>query len=176
MSKGRWLSDREKGAIDAHLKDKKTRSELVENVGRSRCAIVNYIKKNNKPGTSTQIGRPKKLTPRAVRAIVNVVRTPGMTERKAMVAAGVNASLKIVQRALAAHDHMKYCHLKKRVKLEPRHIKLRFDWAKKFSWCKPKEWRRKGSALTALMDLRIIGMIRGFLKPIFLRESMVVEI
>ena len=110
-------------------------SEISENFGRSRWEIVEYFKKKNRSGTTAQIRR-------AVRAIVNVARTPGMTARKATIANGVNESLRAVQRALAAHDRMEYCHLKKRTKLEARNIKLRFDRAKNFSWCEPEESRR----------------------------------
>lgn len=63
------------------------------------------------------------MTPRAARAIVNAAKTPGMTVRKAMIATGVNASLMKVQRDLATHDHIEYCHLKKRADLESRIIK-----------------------------------------------------
>ena len=110
------------------MKDKKTISEIAQNVVRSRCAAVNYIKKKIKSGTFGHIGRPEKLTLRAVRAIVNVFKTPGRAARKATIPTGVNASLRKVQRAIATHDLMENCHLKKRAKLEPRHVKLRFEW------------------------------------------------
>ena len=59
-----------------------------------------------------------------------------------MIATGVNASLRTVQRAFANHDNMEYGHIQKRPKLEPGHVKLRFEWAKKFSWREPKQWLR----------------------------------
>ena len=76
------------------------------------------------------MGRQRKLTPRAVRLLAAAARKTGMTARKLMQSTGVNASLRTLHRALSAHHYLEVGHLKPRPQLTPRHVALRFEWAK----------------------------------------------
>ena len=76
MGRGNSLTDHEKGMIDAFEKDGHSQLEIAKEINRSRCAVNNYIKNENK--TPQKIpGRPEKLSPRNKRAIIRDVRKSG---------------------------------------------------------------------------------------------------
>ena len=56
--------------------------------------------------TESRADRPRKLTPKAVGAIVNVARKPRMTARKEIATIGLKDPFRTFQRALSAHEHM----------------------------------------------------------------------
>ena len=142
MSKGRWLTSDEEAAIDALLREKFGVNAIAKNIRRSPKAVRNYIKRKKSGVERKRGGRPPILTATALRVVVNSAKKPGMTAAKVVAATGVRASVRTVQRALSAHEHMVFGHLKARPQLTPRHSALRYKRAKDMSWVGPSKWRR----------------------------------
>ena len=142
MGRGRALSEAEKDAIDAPHRDQKSISTIADKIKRTRYAVRNYLRKNSKKKDLKQVDRPSKLTPTAIRISGNVAKMPETTARKVLTQTGTKVSLRTVQRVLRNNENMEFGHLLRRPELEPRHNKMRFDWAKKFSWNDPRKWRR----------------------------------
>ena len=77
MSRGKWLTQQEKGAIDALLKEGYSVKEVNDNLKRSPTAIRNYIARKKRGESKTKTRRPKKPTPRIVRLLQNVAKKEG---------------------------------------------------------------------------------------------------
>ena len=76
MGRGNSLTDHEKGMINAFEKDGHSQREIAKKINRSRCAVNNYIKNNNK--TLKKIpGKPENLSPKNKRTIIRDVRKSG---------------------------------------------------------------------------------------------------
>ena len=131
MAKNRWLSSEEKVKIDALHQLELPPGRISDQIYRSRTCVRRYLDKKKTGGQQTKAGRPKKLSPRAVRALVNVARQPRMTASKVLRQRGVAVSLRTAQRRLAESEFTECGHLKSRPKLTPHHVELRYDWAKK---------------------------------------------
>ena len=100
MGRGPTLTDYEKGVIDGLNEQNLSHQQITNQICRSRNAVSNYLRSKNQTRNRKRLGRPKKLSERFVRLLVNVAKKPGMTARKAAVQTGVGVSLRTVQRAL----------------------------------------------------------------------------
>ena len=56
MGRGNFLTDHEKGMIDAFEKDGHSKREIAKKINRSRCAVNNYIKRT-KHSKRFQVGQ-----------------------------------------------------------------------------------------------------------------------
>ena len=131
MARGKWLTQKEKIAIDALLKEGYSVKEVSDNGKRSPTAIRNYMARKKQGESKTKTGRPKKLTPCMFRLLQNVTKNGGMTARKVMNATGVVVSLRTVQSTLASNEHLQFRKLQSRPPLSHRHIKNHFEGQKK---------------------------------------------
>ena len=142
MSKERWLSSEEEASIDALVRAKNGVNEIARNIKRSPKAVKNYLKRKKSGAVRKKGGKRPILTPRAVRAVDNTTKKPGMAAAKVLAKTGVHCSVRTVQRALSNNEHMVYGHVKSRSQLTPRHVALRYKWAKEMTRVGPSKWRR----------------------------------
>ena len=70
MSKGRRLSEHEKGLIDALSREDKSILYISSKICRSRGVITSYLKQGQKYGTIVSTGRPQVVSPRKRLAII----------------------------------------------------------------------------------------------------------
>ncbi len=120
----------------------KSDRDIAELIGRSKTAVTNYLTSRGRFTKPKTVGRPKKLSQRAVRALANVARKPNMTARRVHAQTCVRVSLRTVQRALSEHDHLEFGQLKVRPRLTEKQRGDRYKWAKEFAWINPVRWRR----------------------------------
>lgn len=69
MSKGKTLSDFEKGKILAYYENINNYSEIARKIGRSPDVVSNYLKNSNSYGNNTRPGRPAILSEKFVKKI-----------------------------------------------------------------------------------------------------------
>ena len=100
MGRGPALIDYEKRIIDGLITQNLTHQEIATEIHRSRNAVSTYLRKKTTNRRSKRLSRPKKMSDRTVRVLVNVAKNPGMTARKVTTQTGVNFSLRTVQRTL----------------------------------------------------------------------------
>ncbi len=124
------LTPEEKYAIDVLADKNLSCQEIVVSIERSKSAVARYLKNKNVICVAKLQGRPRKLTPHTVRAVVKTVREEKMTAQKALTTMGLGVSLRTVQRTLFQNEHMTFGHLKVRPFLNADHIREKFRWAK----------------------------------------------
>ena len=142
MGRGPALTDYEKGVIDGLNEQNLSHQQIADQVCRSRNAVSNYLRSKNQTRSRKRLGRPKKLSERAVRLLSNVAKKPGMTAKKAAVQTGVGVSLRTVQRALSNHPDMVFGKMRTLPALSPKHVLARFKWAEEMALRDMREWRR----------------------------------
>ena len=70
MSKGKKLSDIEKGQIQAFNEAGHSMRWIARRIGRSFCVVHNYLTRIDTYGKAKSSGRPKKLSSRTERRIL----------------------------------------------------------------------------------------------------------
>ena len=128
MGRGNSLTNHEKGMIDAFEKDGHSQREIAKKINRSRCAVNNYIKNKNK--TPKKI--PEKLSPVNKRAIIRDVRKSGKSVSQIQLPDDINVSRWTIRRTLKNCLNVKYSKGQKAPSWKKHHIKVRFNWAKKY--------------------------------------------
>ena len=85
MGRGQSLSECEMGQIDALLKLDKSHRDIAKLISRSKTAVTNYVTRKGKLSKSKPLGRPKKLTARGERVLINVFGKEKSTARAVMI-------------------------------------------------------------------------------------------
>ena len=89
MERDNSFTDHEKGMINAFEKDGHSQREITKRINRSRCAVNNYIKNENK--TPKKIpGRAGNLSPRNKRAITRDIRKSGKSASQIQLPGDIN--------------------------------------------------------------------------------------
>uniref|UniRef100_A0AC34R8S8 Tc3 transposase DNA binding domain-containing protein n=1 Tax=Panagrolaimus sp. JU765 TaxID=591449 RepID=A0AC34R8S8_9BILA len=70
MGRGKKLSDYEKGVITGLAESKLTHAEIAVRIHRSQNVVSNFLRRRDEYGTAKSPGRPKKLSGKARRRIV----------------------------------------------------------------------------------------------------------
>ena len=130
MGRGNSLTDHEKGMIDAFEKDGHSQREIAKKINRSRCAVNNYIKKEQ--NTQKIPGRPEKLSSSHKRAIIRDVRKSRKSVSQIQLPGDINVSRWIIRRTLKNCLNVEYSKGQKAPLWKEHHIKARFSWAKKY--------------------------------------------
>ena len=118
MGRKMHLTDVEEGKIDALLQHNLNVPAIAKTIRRSETAVRNYLKRKKTGKIRGKGGRPGKLSPRQKWSLVKIARKPGMTARKVRAEAGVEVSIRTVQRTLADNEFMEFGSLQCRPKLE----------------------------------------------------------
>ena len=136
------LIPEEKYAIDVLAYKNLSCREIAVSIERSKSAVARYLKKKNVVRVAKLQGRPRKLTPRTVRAVVETAREGKMTAQKLLTTIGLGVSLRTVQRTFFENEHMTFGHLKVRLFLNADHIRERFRCAENHRHHPTSNWRR----------------------------------
>ncbi len=108
------LTPEEKYAIDVLADKNLSCREIAVSIERSESAVARYFKNKNVVLVSKPQGRPRKLTPRTVRAVVKKARKGRMTAQKVFTTMGLGVSLRTVKRTLFEDKQVTLGHLKVR--------------------------------------------------------------
>ncbi|CAK9816520.1 Transposable element Tc3 transposase [Anthophora quadrimaculata] len=138
MPRGEKLTDSEIRVI-LNLKEKNTSvSEISKVIGRSRCAVLNYLKNRENYGKKHPGERPKATTERQRRAILRVASNSSLTVRQIAAEAGVHTNIRNVQRIIKRVKHLKRRKMQKTPPLTNRHKAAREDFAERHL-----QWKKK---------------------------------
>jgi len=140
MGRGRTLSAAQRGQIVAYRHSKKTIREIAELVGCSKSAVsyelnVRCVKRAYKPR-----GRPKKISPRAKRAILR--SRPGrISAARLKFDHKVEVGVRRIQQILRSSGLFKWTKMKVAPKLKPIDMENRVKWAESMLNLRRSDWR-----------------------------------
>ena len=140
MVKGPNLSDAEKAQIDVLAAQNYSGMKIGEAIGRTKSCVNGYLARKKSNRSSVIIGRPRKLSDRAVRAIVNIARSEKLTASKVLDKVPINVSVRTIQRTLNECEHMHFGPMQVRPRLTADHIKKRLKWCKDHSKKLVEDW------------------------------------
>ncbi len=142
MGSDKNMTPEEKHPIDVLANKNLSCRKIAVSIERSKSAVARYLKNRNVVRVAKPQGRPRKLTPRTVRAVVKTAREGKMTAQKLLTTMGLGVSLRTVQRTLFENEHMTFGHLELQPFLNADHIRERFRWAKNHRPHPASNWRR----------------------------------
>lgn len=130
MGRSSALSLQEQAQIDClHRLDFSVRRIAAE-IGRSRCAVSNYLSDPVRYASKKSPGRPPKLSSRQRREIVRKASNSMASANEIIVDLGLNVSESTVLRALHHSPHIERQRMKSAPNLTPAHHSARVDFAK----------------------------------------------
>ena len=142
MGRGRRLTEKEKGMIQALTDDKKSVMEIERRTGRSRKAIRNYqqaLRFGRKPA---KVGPPRKLSKKLVAAMVRKARTGEYSANDLRKMYDAPVTLRRVQQILQEAEHLEYKRMLKAPLLTIEHKKDRVKWAEESLRASDRVWQR----------------------------------
>ena len=108
------------------LSDKtNTTKDILDTLKHNKSAISYYLRRKGKKPKPKTLGRPPKLTQRAVRVLVNIASNGCMTARKVLQQSGMQIAVLKAQRVLQQSQYMTFGHLKVCSVLKPPQIEAR---------------------------------------------------
>uniref|UniRef100_A0A914DAA9 Transposase n=1 Tax=Acrobeloides nanus TaxID=290746 RepID=A0A914DAA9_9BILA len=131
MPRGKVLTEREKGQIDAYRREKKSLHYIARALGRLRDVIRRYMKNPVKYGNIKRKGRKQKLSGRVQRQISRIASnsTKSCVEIKREL--GLEVSKSTVRRVLVRNPNLKHQKMNAEPRLLPRHKVARVGFAEK---------------------------------------------
>uniref|UniRef100_T1H9E9 Tc1-like transposase DDE domain-containing protein n=1 Tax=Rhodnius prolixus TaxID=13249 RepID=T1H9E9_RHOPR len=130
MGRAKALTSEEKNTIVRMKNREFCISEISKNTGRSRKVILNFLKSPESYGTKKSPGRPPALTSRQKRAILKVASNCTLTARQIAARAGVDTSLKNVQKVIRTAPHIQRKKMKRIPPLSTAHKEGRKKFAR----------------------------------------------
>jgi transposase len=130
MARGKPLSEREKGKIDAYKTIGKSNRQIAGILKRSPHVIDNYVRDPLAYGTAKSPGRPPKTTPRLKRLIVRKMSAKRSSTRKVANDLPVKMSKDTVHRVAKESTDLVYKKLKAKPPLTDQHKQARRDFAR----------------------------------------------
>lgn len=131
MGRRKRLSEYEKGQIDALFKEKKSIRGIAKQLKRSDHVVRNYLKNPAQYGKKNNGGRPKKLSARDERQIVNTASNSMISVRTIQREQFPDDSKNTIWRALKSSPNIKRAKMIKAPMLKPEHKVARFNFAVK---------------------------------------------
>lgn len=124
------MSDLEKGQIVAYFDQQLGMREIARKLGRSLCAIQNFLKDRENYGKNKSSGRPKVLSVRETRQVArlasNSMRSANIIKKELRL----SASKSTILRAIKSQRHIIRAKLKKAPMLNAVHKVKRLEFAK----------------------------------------------
>ena len=118
MGSRKALTSFEQGEIAAYILEKKSIQFISKKIGRSRTAIVNFIKKDDKYNKSSQSDHPKLLSPRKKKIIVKMARNKMITAGNIKACLDLNVSKTTILRVLKKQWKFKISKNAKKTRFE----------------------------------------------------------
>lgn len=142
MPRGTYLSEKEKGQIEAFRKTGWSISAISREVKRSRDVVKRYLDNTKGYGTKKPTNKKGKITPAARRLLVREASKGEQTASQLKVALQLPISKRRVQQILSAEEHLKYKKVKQAPPLTDIHKTNRLNWARKRHAWSLGEWGR----------------------------------
>lgn len=130
MPRGKKLTEREKGLIEAYHREKISNREIARRLKRSHHVVDNFLNNPQLYGVKKSSGRPPKLSPRQKRHIVNVASNSTITINQIRQEQDLSVSKSTVSRVLKQSPHIVRSKMNVVPRLKPHHIKNRLEFAR----------------------------------------------
>lgn len=139
MGKRKRLNQQEQGQILAFKKVGWGIRKIAGEIGRSRCAVANFLKNPAKYGQNKNAGRKKKLSERDTRRIVNKSSNSTLSCSQIRTELKLEASVSTVWRALKLSPNIVRAKMNSAPRLLPRHKEARLEFARRNM---PQDWKK----------------------------------
>lgn len=130
MSKGKALTDKEKGKIEAFHRDKVGIREIARRIGRSHQVVLTYLKNPSGYGKNRKKPRKSKLSGREKREIVRTASNSQKSLKQIKQELNLNVCRETIRQVLVQSPYIKRAKKAKAPNLTPSHIERRLNFAK----------------------------------------------
>ena len=141
MPRGKRLTEREIGKIEALEKEGKSQRGIARQLERSLACIQHFLKNRENYGKVKRAGRKKKLTTRAERRILNAASNSSKSCNAIKRELNLDVSKTTIWRTIKKSSHIIRSKMQMKPRLKPEHKEKRllfgekhmnFDWNKVF--------------------------------------------
>ena len=130
MSRGTELTPVERGKISGLREAGWTFAAIAKHIGRSESGVSKFWRNKELYGKVKRSGRPKKVTERMQRRILNEAKKAGSSSSRVKSALGLKISGRTVRRVLQRDPNMCYTKRNRTPMLKQRHKVARRNWAR----------------------------------------------
>lgn len=131
MSRGKRLTEKEKGKIDALLSEKHSHREIAKKIKRSHKVVNNYVKLGEKYGLKGRQGRKPTIGNLEKKRIINFATTKFKSARQIKAELSLRQSKRTIQRVLSKSPSLIYKKFKTRPHLTAAQKSARLEFAKR---------------------------------------------
>lgn len=154
MSRGKQLTAKERGKIDAFKQEGYSNRQVAKKIKRSHSVVDNYLKLGDKYGIKKKTGRKSTITPLTKKRIFQLASEKLMSSGKIKAELQLKQTTRTVQRVLSTspnHIYKKYAtkppltesHRKARLSFAKESVQNRLDWSK-IIWSDEKKFNLDG--------------------------------
>lgn len=129
MPKGKSLSEKEKGQIEAFHSENISNREIARRIGRSHAVVGSYLKNPDTYGTIKRKGRPPKLTSHMRHQIIRKASNCSISLQQLKQRLSLGVSRETIRQVLVKCPYIKWAKKMKAPKLKPTHIERRLSFA-----------------------------------------------
>ena len=130
MGRGRRLSDKERGMIEALTAEKLSPTEIARRIKRSTKAVRNAQRALRFGAPPRKLGPPRKVSQKLIKAMVRKARLGEYTARDLKQMYKVPVGVRRIQQILRNDDNLAYRKMKLSPPLTIDHKNDRMDWAR----------------------------------------------
>lgn len=130
MSRGKALTDKEKGKIEAFRQEKVGIREIARRLGRSHHVVLNYLRNPEGYGQIAKKTRRSKLSGRDKRRIVRIASNSAKSLMQIKQELNLSVSRETVRQVLVKSPFIKRAKKAKAPNLTPSHIEKRLNFAR----------------------------------------------
>jgi transposase len=130
MPKAKYLTDFEKGKIEAFNRAGLSQRQIAVEINRSQTVVKNYLRKKENYGVKHRTRGNQKFTRRDKSRILNHARANNSTSTDIKSTLNLDLSTRTIRRILHNDNHMKFGKMKAKPKLTNQHKSARLEWAK----------------------------------------------
>ncbi|OXA36700.1 Transposable element Tc3 transposase [Folsomia candida] len=141
MPLGKYLTDFERGQIQALAQSGAQKPEIAKTLGRSITAVTSAINLGDNYGNWNRGGRPKVTTDQDDRKIARLCSTGGYSIREIQPELPIEVSRGTIHNRIKASDFLVYTKKKCEPPLKPVHIEKRLEYARKYMHY-DREWEK----------------------------------
>ena len=129
MSRGKRLSEKEKGKIDILKSQKLSHRRIAKEIKRSLAVVNNYVKMGDNYGMKGRRGRKSKIVGVLKKRVINLATTKLMSASKIKQDLALSQSTRTIQRVLNKSPSLVYKKIKTRPHLTAAHKSARLAFA-----------------------------------------------
>lgn len=130
MPRGKTLTEKEKGAIEAYWKSGESMRAIARKINRSHHVVQNFLANPAEYGTKKHPGRPSKLSPRDKRKIIATASNTTKSLTQIRNDCNLNVSRETIRRVLKNSPNIVRSKMLTAPLLTPFHKEKRLEFAR----------------------------------------------